>query len=571
MIAGRRLKVSRNMALLPAHLSLARTVMDAPHLSTTGGCRKRPLRLRIILPKDLNQAPHKRCRRRFYLERMKRAPALSKPSDILQSSSPSPPTSSPESGSTTTRSEQSCSVCRGAYCSRCRASCRMRSARLSLKALPISRTSTSQRDLWLQALLRVVPDMACLELHTLMDGQCSLGIMRLKSREELGKMTDGRPSVFCQAMIEESPAAFVVVKVDFSATSELREFQAATLMHHQPVGQRSPHLLYPHPAWGALTSTQQQRVQVYPMLTGGALIDVMNDGRGLGLNAGCAQRIVWARQLVSAVEAMWDLGLAHNDIKLDNIVFDRLGPGRKVVLLDFNLSGFSMARARLRIGSKQTMMPEMWFGTKVGQEPSSFLRSVEGDRFSLGCCVFSIIFNTTFIDRSCSYGARMWEGCSMEMRSRDTATAFLRQCRLLHLTDFCASIWSLPAGAPFSTGMVRPHFTRMPPAKQRDARERFARFAVAFAEAFVVKGNPPRQSQSDMHAWLKQRQGSLWTHASVVDVAAEEDSTATAVLTATGAGEVGNAAAGAGEVGNAAAGAGAGAGAGASTGAGDEQ
>jgi len=124
---------------------------------------------------------------------------------------------------------------------------------------------------------------------------------------------------------------------------------------------------------------------VSSLASGGDLLSWLSDfsGEGKAREAVLQSVIV---QLMAAVQKLHDLGIAHRDISLENVLIHEDGSGRQVKLIDYGMATVSRhCPAGEERGKLPYQAPEMHV---AGVGYDSFL----ADTFALGVLTFSVIF-----------------------------------------------------------------------------------------------------------------------------------------------------------------------------------
>ena len=155
---------------------------------------------------------------------------------------------------------------------------------------------------------------------------------------------------------------------------------------------------------------------VYEYIQGGSLKDILvSSSEELGLDPARTSNVIykWALQLAEAVEASHAAGVAHCDLKADNVMMKELPSGRhRVVLIDFGLghiaelkvkrfvAGLAASFSRGMSSFAATSTCEGAVGTVTHMAPESLLHMAKGtiqqrnnfkcDIYSLGCTLYEM-------------------------------------------------------------------------------------------------------------------------------------------------------------------------------------
>merc|ERR1712151_638000 len=114
--------------------------------------------------------------------------------------------------------------------------------------------------------------------------------------------------------------------------------------------------------------------------SGGELFSLLEQDPAPGSEREIAIRPIM-NQLFSAVAWLHDLGVAHRDISLENVLLTDEGAGPKVKLIDFGMSTLTRS-STVASGKKSYMAPEMY-----SNEPFDVFAT---DAFALGVVLFSV-------------------------------------------------------------------------------------------------------------------------------------------------------------------------------------
>lgn len=206
---------------------------------------------------------------------------------------------------------------------------------------------------------------------------------QIRSRVELGRLRSGELGRLCSGKlvaVKQIPAR----SVDCKPAEFLRQFPRSSAnpwfgvlvtayLHEQSF----PHVCEPEGVYG----DHQHFYVASSFASEGDLFAWLQHGPQLGKQRETLMLPI-VKQILDGARQLHDLGVAHRDLSLENIVVAGAGRSCKVKFIDFELSAFSQ-KAHGRCGKPSYIAPEMSTDTCY----DAFLT----DSFALGVVIFSLI------------------------------------------------------------------------------------------------------------------------------------------------------------------------------------